>query len=325
MFKKSGLAALFLLGEIFMHWDRYWSATQGLSSFADMKSEIGYPEEVLTFWEEMIRSYNQNNLSIADLATGKGAIAVWLKTISVKIGINASVAACDGAKIDMATTNLTNPEYVNALGKVNFSFLTHLENLPYDDEQFDLVVSQFGFEYSDWKKSICEAIRVLKSEGKLVFMLHHKNSAITLDSQAGLFVLETVLKSGILNELKSVINLKLKGEEDKFTKRNSEIIAKLNSFPLQNELQATWYMDFMKKAAKSMQSMNHESLRKLATLEQSLITQIERSKDQINVALTEQAIRDKLVPFDDLLAINMLKEFNVEKQVFAWIVELSCK
>lgn len=307
-----------------MHWDRYWSATQGLSSFADMKSEIGYPAEVLNFWEEMIRSYNQNNLSIADLATGKGAIAVWLKAVSVKIGINASVAACDGAKIDMATTNLTNPEYVNALGKVNFSFLTHLENLPYDDEQFDLVVSQFGFEYSDWKKSICEAIRVLKPQGKLVFMLHHKNSAITLDSQAGLFVLETVLKSGIINELKNVINLKLRGEEDKFTEKNNQVIERLNGFPLQNELQATWYMDFMKRISKSMQSMNHESLRKLATLEQSMVTQIERSKDQINVALTEEAIKDKLVSFDGLLTINTLEEFYIKDQLFGWVIEI-CK
>lgn len=305
-----------------MHWDDYWKSTQGLSSFADMKSEIGYPGEVLDFWKDIISNYNSQELAVADLATGKGALAVWLKVVSKKTGVNLQVEACDSAKIDAAKIKLTNPAYQEALEEVNFSFSTSVEELPYDDCTFDLLVSQFGFEYSNWNKSIRESIRVLKPKGKLVFMLHHKKSAITLDSLAGVLVLETLQKSEIINELKNVITLKLNNKHEEFAQKNSDVITKLNNFPLQSEVQANWYMDVMKKIANCMQSMNSESLMKINTLERSIFTQIERLTDQINVALTEQEIKNKLNSFKSLLEINKLKEFEVEKQTFAWVVEL---
>lgn len=64
-----------------------------------------------------------------------------------------------------------------------------------------------------------------------------------------------------------------------------------------------------------MQSMNRDSLVKINTLEESMLTQIECSKDQISVAMTEPEIKAKLDLFSDLLAINTFEGFNVAKQL----------
>ena len=55
---------------------------------------------------------------------------------------------------------------------------TDMESLPFDDESFTAVVSQFGYEYSRTQVAAGEAARVLAPGGLLSFLVHHSQSAI---------------------------------------------------------------------------------------------------------------------------------------------------
>jgi len=61
-------------------------------------------------------------------------------------------------------------------GGIEFHSHTPCESQPFDDDRFDLVTSQFGFEYSDIERSLLEIRRVLKVDGRFVAISHHLDS-----------------------------------------------------------------------------------------------------------------------------------------------------
>jgi SAM-dependent methyltransferase len=56
-----------------------------------------------------------------------------------------------------------------------------IELLPYADESFDGVLSQFGFEYAEERAASAEAARVLKHTGLLRLVLHAREGAVVRD------------------------------------------------------------------------------------------------------------------------------------------------
>ena len=53
-------------------------------------------------------------------------------------------------------------------------------HLPFNDNEFDLVVSQFGIEYADLDIAIPESLRVLKVNGSFSIVIHHEHSMVIL-------------------------------------------------------------------------------------------------------------------------------------------------
>ena len=51
---------------------------------------------------------------------------------------------------------------------------------PFDDDSFELVTSQFGFEYSKIPDTLPEVRRVLVSNGRLVAIVHHAESELII-------------------------------------------------------------------------------------------------------------------------------------------------
>tara|TARA_B110000211_G_C14057597_1_gene544077 strand:- start:299 stop:1219 length:921 start_codon:yes stop_codon:yes gene_type:complete len=305
-----------------MHWDHYWDLTKALSSFGDSNSPLGYPEEVLIFWESVVKDKKENK-NYLDLGTGKGALALWIQSILTRNNIKGKVSGCDLANIKKAKIISSADEINEAINKVEFKFNTPLELLPYPSNSFDLLVSQFGFEYSKWSESLPEAMRVLKDNGEIILMMHHPDSVITNDCRGGQKILSWFLTEKIFDDLAAIISLKLSGEDLSFNKRNKKIIQKIQSLEIHNDGEQVWFMDIMSQISKLMISLTKESVIALIELKNAVNKQIDRLDDQLSVAFEEQEIKNKIQATQIKSKAIKAERFYVDKALFSWKVTIN--
>ncbi|MFV7783902.1 class I SAM-dependent methyltransferase [Shewanella marisflavi] len=153
------------------HWDEYWQ--QGhLTSFGASFSG-NYSGVLETIWHQDFKCL-PDDFKVLDLATGNGALPLLLNQFFADTQKPGEVIGVDLAKIntDLAKLDLNN--------NIDVSLVSHVDcaSLPYANNHFDQVISQFGLEYSDLTLSIPEAIRVLKPEGALSLVTHHSRSLV---------------------------------------------------------------------------------------------------------------------------------------------------
>nr|QQZ51449.1 class I SAM-dependent methyltransferase [Phenylobacterium glaciei] len=120
---------------------------------------------------ERVRPGETGGRAGPDLATGGGQAAAWL--LAAHPGLLVTGA-------DFADLPAERPE---APG-VTFVSGAPLEKLPFADNAFDGLISQFGFEYGERTASVREAARILAPGGHGLFLSHHDQSAITQDYEA---------------------------------------------------------------------------------------------------------------------------------------------
>ncbi|WP_258406090.1 class I SAM-dependent methyltransferase [Shewanella aegiceratis] len=153
------------------HWDEYWQ--QGhLTSFGDSFSG-NYSGVLETNWHQDFNAL-ADNFKVLDLATGNGALPLLLNQHFKGANKKGEVIGVDLAQIN------TNLDELALNEQVRLSLLSHIDcsSLSFEDSSFDLVISQYGLEYSDLALSIPEAIRVLKPGGRLSLVTHHSRSMI---------------------------------------------------------------------------------------------------------------------------------------------------
>ncbi len=127
---------------------------------------------MLDFWrEELDGEFNH----IVDLATGNGAV-IWIAHEIQRTRTNpAKLTGVDLADIDpLSVLNRSPNEYPT----VSFIGNTSVDSLPFADRSIDVVVSQYGIEYSDLESTIAETARVLTLSGKMCFIVHDQESVI---------------------------------------------------------------------------------------------------------------------------------------------------
>ena len=100
---------------------------------------------------------------ILDLATGDGRVLAWL--MQMRPGIEATGT-------DLAPQLPPPPAGAKVLAGVP------MEELPFDDASFDVVTSQFGFEYGDTARTAREIARVLTHDGQVGLMVHRGDGPI---------------------------------------------------------------------------------------------------------------------------------------------------
>ena len=138
-------------------WSTYWQAGNRHSCFSN-----GSPLSVATMWEPVLTDLQLSPKRILDAACGGGALAEYL----VQRYPDATIYAVDAA------SGLPDIPGVDVRGN------TPLEQLPFEDQSLDLVVSQFGLEYAVADQAIAEVARVLASGGALVALMHHQDSEV---------------------------------------------------------------------------------------------------------------------------------------------------
>ncbi|WP_299788145.1 class I SAM-dependent methyltransferase [uncultured Shewanella sp.] len=153
------------------HWSDYWE--QGhLTSFGE--SFTGNYTGVLNkLWTPHFAEL-KDDFKVLDLATGNGALPLMVSDAIKNGKKRGEVIGVDLANIktDIDSHNLAENLSVQLISNIDCI------DLPFDNEHFSLVISQYGIEYADLNKALPEALRVLETNGRLALVMHHENSLI---------------------------------------------------------------------------------------------------------------------------------------------------
>src|SRR3546814_17486242 len=78
------------------------------------------------------------------------------------------------------------------------------EALPFEDNSFDLVTSQYGIEYCDDVRTTPEVARVLAPDGRVALLLHHADSRLAQVAREALRLAACLLRpAGLLAPLQA--------------------------------------------------------------------------------------------------------------------------
>jgi SAM-dependent methyltransferase len=152
-------------------WSRYWRTGPTASCTESGVASSGFDR----FWEDVFSSVSPR-AHIVDLATGNGYVASLACSFSARHSRQFVVVGVDAADIDERSVARAPGETAGATLRLQGN--TRLEALPFADRQFDLAVSQFGFEYAEPSAAISELARVLKPDGAFHFIMHAREGAI---------------------------------------------------------------------------------------------------------------------------------------------------
>lgn len=151
-------------------WSRYW-ASGALHSCVTSYHE-NYAGTLGQGWLDAMGRLTRG-ARVLDLATGNGSLP--------KLAVDhLSELELEFDAVDLAELR---PTWCQALGaeqraRLRFHSGIAAEQLPFPAECFDMVISQFGIEYSNRRQSHPESVRVLKSGGKWSAVVHHAQSII---------------------------------------------------------------------------------------------------------------------------------------------------
>jgi SAM-dependent methyltransferase len=166
-------------------WADFWSrGGAGPESGCLPKGLAGIDAEQRRIWGAVAEQMPPG-ASVLDLATGDGAVLGKLRSRRSDLkmtGVDSSAVlpkGVQGAKL---------------IPKVA------MESLPFRDGSFDLVTSQFGFEYGDTGRIAAEVRRVLRPDGRYAFIIHHAEGAIVAHNRGRAEVLRAALGPGGVHE-----------------------------------------------------------------------------------------------------------------------------
>ncbi|WP_286828421.1 MULTISPECIES: class I SAM-dependent methyltransferase [Kordiimonas] len=148
-------------------WQDYWQQGQLACCLAD-DLRAGYDGVLADAWADFFESL-AGGTSILDICTGNGGAALLAAKAGHNSGRAFDILGADLAAIEPMAYVQAAPELMRA---IRFEGGVDAAALPYEDAQFDAVISQFGIEYAGLLRAGPEAARVLKSGGRLRFVIH---------------------------------------------------------------------------------------------------------------------------------------------------------
>ncbi len=149
-------------------WSRYWST--GVMHSCAGSYDATYSGAIGSFWRTAFLALPQD-ARVLDLACGNGPLAHLLLTLPERSDLRCE--AVDLADIAPPWLADLTPEQRE---RVCFRGRCAVEQLPFPSASFQLVVSQWGLEYSDLDRSVPELLRVLAPAGRVQLLLHHEDA-----------------------------------------------------------------------------------------------------------------------------------------------------
>ena len=170
-------------------WSLYWQGGHIDSCIASTGSE---DRALITALWQALANELPASARILDLATGNGAVPLDLLSANSTL----EITGVDLAEIAPEKLLESEPR----LARVSFQGGIDVCELPFDNDGFDAVTSQFGIEYAPLELALAEAARVLKPGGKLLFLLHHAESAVVKPAAELVAEIDTLFRdTGLLD------------------------------------------------------------------------------------------------------------------------------
>lgn len=202
-------------------WTAYWQ-------FNALPGESVRPEldQLLEpVWNE-VTDLLPDGARVLDMATGNGPVALSCAARSRTRRNHLQIDAVDAAIIKPPVQSL-DPE--GHLPIVKFHDRVWLEQLPFGNEQFDGVLSQFGFEYADEEKAVAETARVLSPGGRIRLVMHARKGAVWRDINSRSSRLQEVLaEDGVLSLILQLVRAQQQRNITAFQGRLKQLAAAAN-------------------------------------------------------------------------------------------------
>ncbi len=179
-------------------WGNYWQGRAGTEAGAALIGVgIETDAEIAAFWTERLKDLPQTT-RLLDLACGAGSVLRRANAAGFK-----SLSGVDISKDAIATLK---KEFPNVSGVIASADETGISG-----HSFDVVASQFGFEYANAPKAAAEAARLLDKGGQFIALTHSSNSAIEAEvSRLGKDA-KAVLESGFIEASHELFTAKMNG------------------------------------------------------------------------------------------------------------------
>lgn len=185
-------------------WSSFWDY-QTVTSLDSIFTE-NYDGEVAEFWRDVLLNVPK---SVLDLACGNGAIT-WLAN---------DILNCQSNHSKITGVDFANVDPFSNLGKLSadypmIEFLpnTPVEKLPFDDNSFDVAISQYGLEYSNLELSIPEMARTLKPRSRIGLIVHGEESVVVRGAVQNIdryrYILEKIKLHDLYLELNAIAGKK---------------------------------------------------------------------------------------------------------------------
>lgn len=150
-------------------WGEFWKANAGGDSTGCLPERWAAIETAQrAAWRGFAEGLRQG-ARLLDLATGDGRVLRWLREERRDLDLQG---------IDRAPELPPAPEGTATRGGIA------MEDLPFADDSFDAVTSQFGFEYGDVAAVAGEIARVLAPGGRVGLMVHRGDGPILEHNRA---------------------------------------------------------------------------------------------------------------------------------------------
>jgi len=176
-------------------WSVFWQSDQ-LQSCMPV-NESNDSNRLFSTWQDFFASL-PIGARMLDLGTGNGSVATQAVSVSNDKAKQFSIHGVDLAEIDPSRFVTS---VANLLQEITFHPQTPMEKLPFPDEHFDAITSQYALEYSQTDKSLAEAMRVLRPQGSFRFLLHADDGVLKSRCKLQRRQAETILESRLFDRL----------------------------------------------------------------------------------------------------------------------------
>lgn len=153
-------------------WSRYWQRGEHDECLLQAFS-------LAATWRDFLTGF-ADGARLLDLAAGSGDAATFAANLARKPRRTFEVDAIDAASLPVPLVQRMHAKGVRLMGEIDVAAL------PFDDRSYDGVFSQFGIEYGRRPDAFREAARVLRANGRGLFIMHHKEGVITRSCAARL-------------------------------------------------------------------------------------------------------------------------------------------
>ena len=250
-----------------------WSQRLDGSEHFSCNTEWGPGEVIRYFWQDIFGSVKAGS-RVLEIGCGSGQVSFWGAEAGRGLKIVASdrIVAPGGARFQHPA--------ISYMGEVA------AEQLPFAQDSFDLVVSNFAMEYAAFDTALSETAGVLAPGGSLILVLHSTDSGITQSSRLAISILEALVRAGVPGQVREAAMLP--PEDPSRHNLLQSVCARRAEFSQGGEVfLGVEYFDF----AKSLLGDEPPGLNDLDALDQSVTLRRDIATEQSRVALDVDALR----------------------------------
>lgn len=169
-------------------WGAYWAQMGEVGGCLPGAPPV-VEAQLAQLWGQFAQGFAPGS-KLLDLACGTGAVMRSVLRGNERLDLTG---------VDYAVLPKGRAKKIKLIGE------TDIAALPFEDDSFDGLTSQFGIEYSDIAKSAPEIARVAKPGAQLRFVIHHDASPIVAQNTKRHAAMSGIAQSAIFDMARSVI------------------------------------------------------------------------------------------------------------------------